>query len=172
MYIWRDSMVLFCLNGLPSNICADSPWLANHAIPLAMFFAMAMHRSPDYSESRNAGCSATGLDAFIASALVGLASPDRLLHSVLGNLWRVPMYWRWSSRPIRRSAAATAGTAISRGVDDAPVRTAMYASVSFGLLQKNITEYGIQIGSAVEMISLLPSPRCEPHREREHRSRQ
>ena len=60
------------------------------------------------------------------------------------------------TRPIRRSAAATrrrgcfcvAWTMLLFG-------TAMYASVSFGLLQKNFfTEYGIQIGSAVEMILL------------------
>ncbi len=156
-------LVMFCLNGLAFEyLWPSSPWLANLAIPLSMCLVqMAMHQFARlFLELRERWRFGDRLSlAFISFyALLAIASfwlPYRTSVQ-LGT---------YSVFPGVMLLVYQALEAIKRGY--APARlflaawamllfgTAMYASVSFGLLPKNfVTEYGIQIGSAMEMILL------------------
>ena len=157
-------LVLFCLNGLAFEyLWPNSPWLANHAIPLAMCVSqMAMHQfarlflelkrtlaagRPDLAGLHHV------LSPSLASPRCGSTTGPRcsigtygVFPGVLLLLYQAFHAIRHGYRPARLFLAAW--TMLLLG-------TAMYASVSFGLLQKNFfTEYGIQIGSAMEMILL------------------
>lgn len=156
-------MVLFCLNGLAFEyLWPTSPWMANHAIPLTMCFSqMAMHQFArlflELKERWPLG-DKISIAFIVFYGLVGLASfwIDYRTSVQLGT---------YGVFPGVLAVVFQAYQAIRRGYGPARLflvawmmllfGTAMYASVSFGLLQKNfITEYGIQIGSAVEMILL------------------
>ena len=156
-------LVLFCLNGLAFEyLWPGSPWLANHAIPLSMAFSqMAMHQFArlflDLKQRWPLGDRISL--AFIGFyALVGVSSlwvsyrtsvqlgTYGVFPGVLAVLYQAFHAIRRGYRPAQLFLAAW--TMLLLG-------TAMYASVSFGVLQKNfLTEYGIQIGSAMEMILL------------------
>ncbi len=156
-------LVLFCLNGLAFEyLWPNSPWLANHAIPLAMCFSqMAMHQFARlFLELKERWPLGDKISiAFIACyAIVGVASlwidyrtsvqlgTYGVFPGVLAVLYQTYQAIRRGYRPARLFLVAWLMLLFG---------TAMYASVSFGLLQKNfLTEYGIQIGSAVEMILL------------------
>jgi diguanylate cyclase (GGDEF)-like protein len=156
-------MVLFCLNGLAFEyLWPSNPWLANHAIPLSMCFAqMAMHQFARlFLELRERWPLGNRLSlAFIwgcgALAVASLWVPYRLsvqigtiavFPGVLLLLYQTIEAMRRGYAPARLFLAAWAMLLFG---------TAMYASVSFGALPKNfLTEYGIQIGSAMEMILL------------------
>ena len=156
-------LVLFCLNGLAFEyLWPSSPWLANHAIPLSMAFSqMAMHQFArlflELKQRWPLG-DRISLAFIIFYGAVGIASfwvdyrtsvrlgTYGVFPGVLAVLYQTFYAIRRGYRPARLFLAAW--TMLLLG-------TAMYASVSFGLLQKNfITEYGIQLGSAMEMILL------------------
>lgn len=156
-------LVLFCLNGLAFEyLWPSSPWLANHAIPLSMCFSqMAMHQFARlFLELKDRWPLGDKISlAFIAFyGLVALASlwtdyrtsvqlgTYGVFPGVLAVVYQAFHAIRRGYRPARLFLAAWTMLLVG---------TAMYASVSFGLLQKNIvTEYGIQFGSAMEMILL------------------
>ena len=156
-------LVLFCLNGLAFEyLWPSSPWLANHAIPLSMAFSqMAMHQFARLFlelKQRWPSGDRISLAFIIFYGAVGIASfwvdyrtsvrlgTYGVFPGVLAVLYQTFHAIRRGYRPARLFLAAW--TMLLLG-------TAMYASVSFGLLQKNlITEYGIQFGSAMEMILL------------------
>ncbi len=156
-------LVLFCLNGLAFEyLWPSSPWLANHAIPISMCLVqMSMHQFARlFLELRDRWPLGDRLSLALIwfFAALGIASiwiPYRISVQ-LGTLSVFPGVLLIVYQTI---------AAIKRGY--APARlflaawamllfgTAMYASVSFGLLPKNfLTEYGIQIGSAMEMVLL------------------
>jgi diguanylate cyclase (GGDEF)-like protein len=156
-------LVLFCLNGLAFEyLWPNYPWLANHAIPLAMCLAqIAMHQfARTFLELRQRWPLGDRLSlAFIvflgALAIASFWVPYRTSVRIgtLSVFLTVPLLVvqafhaiRHRYRPARLFLAAW--TMLLLG-------TAMYATVSFGLLPKNlVTEYGIQFGSAMEMILL------------------
>jgi diguanylate cyclase (GGDEF)-like protein len=156
-------LVLFCLNGLAFEyLWPTSPWLANHAIPLAMCFAqIAMHQfARTFLElpQRWPLGDKISLAFIVFMALLAVASlwvPYRTSVRIgtLSVFLTVPLIVfqafhaiRHNYRPARLFLAAW--TMLLLG-------TAVYAMVSFGLLPKNLfTEYGIQFGSALEMILL------------------
>ena len=156
-------LVLFCLNGLAFEyLWPSSPWLANHAIPLSMAFSqMAMHQFARlFLELKERWPLGDKISlAFIwCYAAIGLASlwidyrvsvqlgTYGVFPGVLAVLYQTFRAIRRGYRPAQLFLAAW--TMLLLG-------TAMYASVSFGALPKNfVTEYGIQIGSAMEMILL------------------
>ena len=156
-------LVLFCLNGLAFEyLWPTYPWLANHAIPLSMAISqMAMHQFArlflELKERWPLG-DKLSLAFIVFYAAVGVSSlwvdyrvavqlgTYGVFPGVLAVLYQAFHAIRRGYRPARLFLAAW--TMLLLG-------TAMYASVSFGLLQKNFfTEYGIQIGSAMEMILL------------------
>ena len=156
-------LVLFCLNGLAFEyLWPTSPWLANHAIPLSMCLSqMAMHQFArlflELKERWPVG-DRISLALILFYGIVGAASlwvdytisvqvaTYSVFPGVLAVLYMAFHAIRHGYRPARLFLAAWAALLVG---------TAMYASVSLGLLEKNFfTEYGIQIGSAMEMILL------------------
>ncbi len=156
-------LVLFCLNGLAFEyLWPTSPWLANHAIPLSMCLSqMAMHQFARlFLELKQRWTIGDRISlAFIFFyAAVGISSlwidyrvsvqlgTYGVFPGVMAVLYQAFHAIRRGYRPARLFLAAWTMLLVG---------TAMYASVSFGALQKNfVTEYGIQIGSAMEMILL------------------
>ena len=156
-------LVLFCLNGLAFEyFWPSSPWLANHAIPLSMAFAqMAMHQFARlFLELKERWRFGDRLSIILIwfYGLLGIASlwiPYRIavqvgtfsvFPGVLLVVYQAYQAMKRGYAPARLFLAAWAMLLFG---------TAMYASVSFGALPKNfLTEYGIQIGSAMEMILL------------------
>ena len=156
-------LVLFCLNGLAFEyLWPSSPWLANHAIPLSMCFAqMAMHQFARlFLELRMRWrlgdlMSLSFVWAYALLALASLWIPYRtsvqlgtygVFPGVLLLVYQTLEAIKRGYAPARLFLAAWAMLLFG---------TAMYASVSFGVLPKTfITEYGIQIGSAMEMVLL------------------
>ncbi|WP_290890475.1 diguanylate cyclase [Arenimonas sp.] len=156
-------LVMFCLNGLAFEyLWPNSPWFANLAIPLSMAVSqIAMHQFCRVFlelETRQPVANKVSL------ALIGFF--------VLMGLATFVLDYRTVVRPMTLAVFPgalfilyLAITSIRNGYAPAKVflmawaflllGTALYASVSFGLLDKNFfTEYGIQIGSAMEMILL------------------
>ncbi|MBW8369290.1 MAG: diguanylate cyclase [Arenimonas sp.] len=156
-------LVMFCLNGLAFEyLWPNSPWWANQAIPVSMAISqIAMHQFCRVflelkQRQPNADRVSLALIAFYIA--MGLAS--------------FFLDYRDAVRPMTLAVFPgalyilyLAINAIRRGYAPAKifllawafllVGTALYASVSFGLLEKNfLTEYGIQVGSALEMILL------------------
>jgi diguanylate cyclase (GGDEF)-like protein len=156
-------LVLFCLNGLAFEyLWPNSPWMANLAIPLSMCLSMvSMHQfARTFLQTRQRWPAGDRVSqGFIAYYVVlGLASlvidyrvsvqlgTYGVFPGVLFILYTAFQALRKGYQPAR--LFLTAWTALLLG-------TTMYALVSFGLLPKNfVTEYGIQIGSALEMILL------------------
>ena len=156
-------MVMFCLNGLAFEyLWPNTPWLANHAIPIAMCFAqLAMHqfsrvflqlheRWPLGDRLARLFIAFFGLLATLSlwldyrvSVLIGTAT---VFPSVLFILYQTIRSVRQDFMPARLFLMAWFAFLMG---------TALYATVSFGVLPKVfLTEYGIQIGSALEMILL------------------
>lgn len=162
-HIGGFGLVLFCLNGLAFEyLWPRSPWLANHAIPLSMALSqMAMHQfTRKFLELDQRWPSGDRISlAFIAFyAVVGMASfwVDYRLAVKLGTygvFFGVAAVIYQAYHAMRQGYAPARLFLIAWGA--LLLGTAMYASVSFGLLPKTfVTEYGIQIGSAMEMILL------------------
>ena len=156
-------LVMFCLNGLAFEyFWPGSPTLANLAIPLSMAISqIVMHQfCRVFLELKDR----QPLADKVSLALIGL-------FVLLGALSPFVEY-RVAVRPLTLLVFPgaifilfVAINAIRLGY--APARvfltawaflllgTALYAAVSFGVLEKNfLTEYGIQVGSALEMILL------------------
>ena len=156
-------LVLFCLNGLAFEyLWPNSPWLANLAIPLSMSLSMvSMHQfARTFLQTKHRWPVGDRVSqCFIAYyVLLGFASLvlDYRISVQLGTYGVFPgvMFILYSAFQAMRKGYQpaklflVAWTALLLG-------TTMYASVSFGLLPKNfVTEYGIQIGSALEMVLL------------------
>lgn len=156
-------LVMFCLNGLAFEyLWPNSPKLANLAIPLSMCLSqMAMHQFArvflELKERWPLG-DLISRGFIYAYALVGISAfwvdyrwsvklgTIGVFPGVLAVLYQAFHAIRAGYRPARLFLVAW--TTLLLG-------TALYASISFGFVSKNfITEYGIQIGSAMEMILL------------------
>ena len=156
-------LVLFCLNGLAFEyLWPNKPWLANHAIPLSMgIVQMAMQQfSRIFLELNQRWVLGDRIaKVFIAGfALLALCSLwiDYRLSVFIGTLAVFPgvAFILFSTIRSIRSGYLPARLFLLAWFM-LLLGTALYASVSFGLLSKNfVTEYGLQIGSAVEMVLL------------------
>ena len=156
-------LVMFCLNGLAFEyLWPNSPWWANHAIPLSMAISqIAMHQF----------CRVF-LELEERQPKADKVSQALILFFVLMGVGSFFLEYRTVVRPMTLAVFPgalfilyLAINAIRQGYAPAKVfllawafllaGTALYASVSFGLLPKTfVTEYGIQIGSALEIILL------------------
>lgn len=156
-------LVVLCLNGLSFEyFWPNSPWLANQSIPLSMAISqVAMHQfCRVFLELRDRipWANRVSLAVIAFYVLMGVGSFFLPYRAVV-----LPM--TLAVFPGALFILALALISLRRGYAPAKVfllawgcllfGTALYASVSFGLLPKNfLTEYGIQIGSALEMILL------------------
>ncbi|WP_374605227.1 7TM diverse intracellular signaling domain-containing protein [Arenimonas sp.] len=163
LHVAGFGLVMLCLNGLSFEyLWPNSPWLANHSIPLSMAISqIAMHQfCRTFLELRDRlpWANATSLAIIAFYVLMGLGSLVLEYRTVV-----LPM--TLAVFPGAMFILALTFISIRRGYAPAKIflmawgclllGTALYASVSFGLLPKTfVTEYGIQIGSALEMILL------------------
>jgi two-component system, sensor histidine kinase LadS len=156
-------LVLFCLNGLAYEyLWPNSPWLANMAIPLSMCVSqIGMHqfarrflelehywpRGDMIARGFIAYFIVLGIAAiFLNYRLAVIAGTAAVFPGVLFILYTTFRSIRHGYEPAKLFLIAWA--ALLAG-------TALYASLSFGLVGiSTITEYGVQIGSALEMIML------------------
>ncbi|WP_146909841.1 sensor domain-containing diguanylate cyclase [Arenimonas daejeonensis] len=156
-------LVMFCLNGLAFEyLWPNSPWWANQAIPVSMAISqIAMHQFCRVFlelEDRQPRADKVSQALILFFVLMGVASffveyrtvvrPMTLavFPGALFILYLAINSIRLGYAPARVFLLAWAFLLLG---------TALYASVSFGLLPKNFfTEYGIQIGSAMEIILL------------------
>ncbi|WP_339827410.1 diguanylate cyclase [uncultured Arenimonas sp.] len=156
-------LVVLCLNGLSFEyLWPNSPWLANYSIPLSMAISqVAMHQfARVFLELRERIPWANRVTLAIIAfyVLMGLGSLVLEYRTVV-----LPM--TLAVFPGALYILALTVISLRRGYAPAKIfllawscllfGTALYASVSFGILPKTfVTEYGIQIGSALEMILL------------------
>ena len=162
-HITAFGLVLFTLNGYSFEyFWPHDPWLANVAVPasicLAMIGMQQFARAFLEMPARFPRGNRVSIALIVVCSLLGLASlwipysvatPWATRSVIVGVLWVV--------------AAAIVG--VRRGYMPARLfllawalflsGTAMIAALGFGILPKNIlTEYGVQIGSAMEMLLL------------------
>ena len=163
LHVLGFGLVLFCLNGFAFEyFWPNSTWLANAAVPLSMAFAMLAMQlfARDFLELPRRAPLANRLLLSLAGfhALMLAASPvlDYRTAVLIGTAMVFP------------GVSAVIGVAIvvaRRGFRPALLfllawamllaGTLVYAMVSFGIVPKTFaTEYGMQIGSAAEMIFL------------------
>lgn len=156
-------LVLFCLNGLAFEyLWPNSPQLQDWCIPVSICLAqMAMQQfARHFLELRRRAPIANRISVALISFFVvlGVASlflPYRtttpiasaaVFPSVIFIAWMAIMAMRRGFAPARLFALAWALFLIG---------TAAFAAVAFGLLPKTFyTEYGVQLGSALEMLLL------------------
>ncbi|MEO8670281.1 MAG: diguanylate cyclase [Tahibacter sp.] len=156
-------LVLFCLNGLAFEyLWPDSPWLANAAIPMSMSMAMLFMQlfARDFLElPRRMPYGDRVVLALIAFHAIMLALSPFLDYRIAVKIGTAAVF------PGVAAIIGCAVVAARRGFRPALLfllawatllaGTMIYAMVSFGMLPKNFfTEYGMQIGSAAEMILL------------------
>ena len=156
-------LVQFCLNGLAFEyLWPNSPWLANAAVPMSMALAMlAMHlfarnflELPKRSRPGNVTLliliffhtAMLVLSTFIDYRIAVLIGTAAVFPGVCAIIVAAIAVARRGYRPALLFLVAWAALLIG---------TTVYAMVSFGVLPKTFaTEYGMQIGSAAEMILL------------------
>lgn len=162
-HITAFGLVLFTLNGLGFEyLWPQSPWLADHMVPisiclalLAMLqFARIFLELPQRAPRLNAGTVAL-IGFFLVFGVASLWLPYRISTPVasravlLGVLWIVLAtlhVLRRGYTPARLLLLAWSMFLLG---------TAIFTLLAFGVLPKNFaTEYGVQIGSALEMLLL------------------
>jgi diguanylate cyclase (GGDEF)-like protein len=162
-HVFGFGLVMLCLNGLAFEyLWPHSPWWANQAIPVSMALSqIAMHQFCRVFlelRQRQPRADKVALALIFFFIVMGLAS--------------FVLDYRTVVRPLTLSVFPGALFILYLAINSirqgyAPAKiflvawaflllgTALYAAVSFGLLEKNfVTEYAIQIGSALEMILL------------------
>ena len=162
-HITAFGLVLFTLNGLGFEyLWPQSPWLADHMVPISICLALVamLQFARTFLElPRRAPRLNTGTVALIGFFLVfGFASvwlPYRISTPIasravlLGVLWIVVVtihVLRRGYTPARLLLLAWSMFLLG---------TAIFTLLAFGVLPKNFaTEYGVQIGSALEMLLL------------------
>lgn len=163
LHIGAFGLVLFTLNGLAFEyLWPDSAWFADHAVPLSI--CVSQITMLQFTRTflglgqrwRTGDRAALALMAYFA--LLGLAATRLPYHQVtplasasvfitIGLIFTASLATlRGGYRPARLFLLAWAMFLLG---------TAMFAAIAFGLLPKNfVTEYGVQIGSALEMLLL------------------
>ncbi|MGI8561773.1 MAG: 7TMR-DISM family protein, partial [Luteimonas sp.] len=162
-HISAFGMVLFCLNGLGFEyLWPDNPWLADKSVPLSISLALiGMHQFArvflELPQRWPAGnrVSIAAIALFVAFGIAATVVPYRTITQVVSIAVLVSIVW----------ITIVTVVVLRRGY--APARlfllswamflggTAVFTLVAFGVVPKTFTtEYGVQIGSALEMLFL------------------
>lgn len=163
LHISAFGLVLFTLNGLSFEyLWPKSPWLADKAVPLSICLAQigmqqfARHFLELKTRWRWGDRVGLAMIAFfIALGVAALWLPYRISTPLASAAVFISIAW----------IAVESIVVTARGYKPARIfllawslflfGTGMFAALAFGLLPKNfITEYGVQIGSATEMLLL------------------
>ncbi|MBJ6979488.1 diguanylate cyclase [Luteimonas sp. MC1895] len=162
-HISAFGLVLFCLNGLGFEyLWPDNTWLADKSVPLSISLALiGMHQFAriflGLGERWPAGnrVSIVAIATFACFGIAALVVPYRLITPAVSLAVLASILW----------ITVVGVVALGRGY--APARlfllswamflagTAVYTLVAFGVFPKTFfTEYGVQLGSALEMLFL------------------
>ncbi|MDQ3205000.1 MAG: sensor domain-containing diguanylate cyclase [Pseudomonadota bacterium] len=162
-HISAFGLVLFTLNGLAFEyLWPGSPWLAERAVPLSIclsqigmqqFARRFLGLKQRWESGDRVGLAMIGL--FLVLGLASLVLPYRIATPIASAAVFFSIGW------------IVAATLVVLRLGYAPARlfllawatflagTGMFVALAFGLLPKTfITEYGVQIGSALEMLLL------------------
>ncbi|HUH91256.1 MAG TPA: diguanylate cyclase [Lysobacter sp.] len=163
LHLSAFGLVLFTLNGLGFEyLWSNSPWLADKSVPVLICLAqvgmqqfarsfLELHQRWRFGD--RVGLAMIGF--FIVLGIAALWLPYRISTPIASASVFVSIGW----------IAVEAVVVMLRGYKPAQIfllawamlllGTGMFAAIAFGLLPKNfITEYGVQIGSASEMLLL------------------
>lgn len=162
-HIGAFGLVLFCLNGLGFEyLWPDNTWLADKSVPLSISLALiGMHQFARVFLGlgerwpRGNRVSIIAIAAFVVFGIAAVFVPYRLITPAVSLAVLVSIFW----------ITLVSIVALRKGY--APARlfllswamflggTAIYTLVAFGVIPKNFfTEYGVQLGSALEMLFL------------------
>jgi diguanylate cyclase (GGDEF)-like protein len=163
IHLTAFGLVLFTLNGLGFEyLWPNSPWLADKSVPLSICLAQIgvqqfARKFLDLHERWRLG-DRVGLSLiafFVVLAVVSMLVPYRISTPIASASVFISIGWiavetivvmRLGYRPARLFLLAWGMFLIG---------TAMFTAVAFALLPKTfVTEYGVQIGSALEMLLL------------------
>ncbi|QWP75870.1 diguanylate cyclase [Lysobacter sp. K5869] len=162
-HICAFGLVLLTLNGLGFEyLWPDSPWLADHSVPLSICLAqVGMQQFArtflGLAERWRLGDRiGLGMIAFfVLLGLIATQAPYRIVTPIASAAVFVSIAWiavetvvvlRRGYKPARLFLLAWSAFLLGTG---------MFAAIAFDLLPKVfITEYGVQIGSALEMLLL------------------
>ena len=162
-HITAFGLVLFTLNGLGFEyLWPDSPWLADHMVPISIClaliamlqFARTFLELPQRAPRFNAGTIAL-IGFFVVFGIASIWLPYRISTPIASRAVLAGVLWivittilvvRRGYTPARLLLLAWAMFLLG---------TAIFTLLAFGVLPKNFaTEYGVQIGSALEMLLL------------------
>lgn len=163
LHVTAFGLVLFCLNGLGFEyLWPNSPWLADKCVPLSICLAqMAMHQFArkflELDERWPLGnrvC--VGLIVVFGLLLIAaLALPYRISTPIASRGVFVSILWIVIVTIVVVRRGYTPAKLLLLAWSMFLLGTAAYVLVAFAVLPKTfITEYGVQIGSALEMILL------------------
>lgn len=162
-HISAFGLVLFTLNGYSFEyLWPDNPWLANVAVPLSICFAIVgmqqfartfLELPKRFPRGNIVSIAIIGICTALGAAALWLpysiATPWATRTVIISVLWTViaaVVVLRRGYMPARLFLVAWAVFLAG---------TATIAALAFGLVPKNmLTEYGVQIGSALEMLLL------------------
>jgi diguanylate cyclase (GGDEF)-like protein len=162
-HISAFGLVLFCLNGLGFEyLWPDNTWLADKSVPLSISLALiGMHQFArvflGLGERWPAGnrVSILAIAIFVGFGIAAFFVPYRLIVPAVSLAVLASIVWITvvSVAAVRKRYAPARLFLVSWGMFLAG--TAVYTLVAFGLIPKTFyTEYGVQMGSALEMLFL------------------
>ncbi len=162
-HIGAFGLVLFCLNGLGFEyLWPDNTWLADKSVPLSISLALiGMHQFArvflGLHERWPLGnrVSIVAIVAFVCFGIAAVFVPYRLITPAVSLAVLASIVWITvaSIDSVRKRYAPARLFLLSWAMFLAG--TAIYTLVAFGVIPKNFfTEYGVQLGSALEMLFL------------------
>ncbi|HRN61406.1 MAG TPA: diguanylate cyclase [Luteimonas sp.] len=162
-HISAFGLVLFTLNGLGFEyLWPNSPWMADHMVPISIClaliamlqFARTFLELPLRAPRLNTGT--IGLIAFFV--VFGIASvwlPYRISTPIASRAVLVGILWIVFTTILIVHRGYTPARLLLLAWSMFLLGTAVFTLLAFGALPKNFaTEYGVQIGSALEMLLL------------------
>ncbi|MHC9085811.1 sensor domain-containing diguanylate cyclase [Luteimonas sp. RIT-PG2_3] len=162
-HITAFGLVLFTLNGFGFEyLWPQSTWLADHAVPLSIclaLIAMLQFSRTFLALPQRWPVGNVVTLAFIGFFLVfGIASiwlPYRISTPVASRAVLLGVLWIVTSTIVVLRRGYTPAKLLLLAWSMFLLGTAVFTLLAFGLLPKNfVTEYGVQIGSALEMLLL------------------
>ena len=162
-HISAFGLVLFCLNGLGFEyLWPGNTWLADKSVPLSISLALiGMHQFArvflGLADRWPLGnrVSIVAIAAFAGFGIAALLLPYRIITPAVSLAVLVSIVWITvaSVDSVRKRYAPARLFLLSWSMFLAG--TAVYTLVAFGVIPKNFfTEYGVQLGSALEMLFL------------------
>ncbi|TWG89864.1 diguanylate cyclase (GGDEF)-like protein [Luteimonas sp. J16] len=162
-HITAFGLVLFTLNGLGFEyLWPRSPWLADHMVPISIClalvamlqFARIFLELPERAPRLNVG-TALLIGFFVVFGVASIWLPYRVSTPVASRAVLVGVLWIVFATLHVLRRGYTPARLLLLAWSMFLLGTAIFTLLAFGVLPKNFaTEYGVQIGSALEMLLL------------------